>query len=303
MSHQLSEHHHHNDINEFNKKFKIGIILNITFVVVEVIFGLFYNSLALVADAGHNFSDVISLVLAWSANYLITKESTANFTYGFKKTSIIWYQGESNADRPFEYNDLFTTMINDWRSKWNEGNFPFLFVQLPNFMEAKSEPSESNWALLREAQLETLSVPSTGMAVTIDIGEWNDIHPLDKRDVGKRLFLAAEKVAYGNNTVEYSGPIYKSMKIEGNKIILSFDHVAEGLKTKNNKELKGFAIAGPDKHFVWAKAKIENNKVIVWNNDVEKPIAVRYAWADNPDNANLYNSAGLPASPFRTDNF
>ncbi len=213
---------------------------------------------------------------------------------------VIWYQGESNAGRPWDYRELFTTMINDWREKWNEGNFPFLYVQLPNYGEAKSEPSESGWALLQEAQLKTLSVPNTAMAVTIDIGEWNDIHPLDKKDVGKRLFLGAEKVAYGDENVVYSGPIYKSMKVEGNKIVLSFTNTGAGLISKGG-ELKTFAIAGADKHFVWAKAKIEGDKVVVWSDKIPNPAAVRYAWADNPAGANLYNKDGLPASPFRTD--
>jgi sialate O-acetylesterase len=194
-------------------------------------------------------------------------------------------------------------MINDWREKWGEGNFPFLFVQLPNFMEAKSEPSESNWALLREAQLMTLSLPETGMAVTIDIGEWNDIHPVDKKDIGDRLALAAEKIAYGENNIVFSGPIYKSMKVKVNKIILTFDYVGSGLMAKGGGSLKYFSIAGKDKKFIWAKAKIENNKVVVWSDKVTNPVAVRYAWADNPDGANLYNKEGLPASPFRTDDF
>jgi sialate O-acetylesterase len=226
----------------------------------------------------------------------------------YRIKGVIWYQGESNAGRPWDYRQLFTTMINDWREKWNEGDFPFLFVQLPNFMEAKSEPSESNWALLREAQLKTLSVPNTGMAVTIDIGEWNDIHPLDKKDVGERLFLVAEKIAYGDNSVDYSGPIYKSMKVDGNKIVLSFENIDGGLVAKGGEKLNGFAIAGADTHFVWAQAKIvqgtpfgENDRVIVWSDGITNPVAVRYAWADNPVGANLFNKGGLPASPFRTD--
>ena len=220
----------------------------------------------------------------------------------YKIKGAIWYQGESNAGRPGDYYDLFSTMITDWRNHWDEVSFPFLFVQLPNFMEAKSEPTESDWALLREAQLKTLSLPNTGMAVTIDIGEWNDIHPVDKKDVGDRLALAAEKIAYGDDVV-YSGPIYKSMKVEGNKIILSFTNVGSGLVAKGKEGLKYFSIAGADKHFVWAKAKIEGEKVIVWNDEIPNPVAVRYAWADNPEGANLYNEEGLPASPFRTDNF
>lgn len=228
----------------------------------------------------------------------------------YRIKGVIWYQGESNADRPKDYHKLFVTLIKNWREKWEEGNFPFLFVQLPNFMAAKSEPSESNWALLREAQLKTLSVPNTGMAVTYDIGEWNDIHPLDKKDVGYRLFLAAEKLAYGNNNVVYSGPVYKSMKIaqrtpygEGSKIILSFTHVGGGLIAKGGSKLNYFAICGADKKFVWANAKIEGSKVVVWNDEVPKPVAVRYAWADNPEGANLYNKEGLPASPFRTEDW
>ncbi len=213
---------------------------------------------------------------------------------------VIWYQGESNAERPIEYRDLFPAVIRDWRAKWNQGDFPFLFVQLPNFMEAKDQPSESNWALLREAQLRTLSLPRTGMAVAIDIGEWNDIHPLNKKDVGKRLALAAQKVAYADDKVVYSGPIYQSMKVDGDKIIIAFTNTGSGLVARG-EELKTFAIAGSDKRFVWAKAKIENNRVVVWSEMVSNPVAVRYAWADNPEGANLYNAEGLPASPFRTD--
>ena len=216
---------------------------------------------------------------------------------------VIWYQGESNAGRPVEYRKLFPALIKDWRKNWNQGDFPFIFVQLPNFMEPKTEPSESNWALLREAQLKTLSVPNTAMAVAIDIGEWNDIHPLNKKDVGRRLALAAEKIAYGEKNIVYSGPIYQSMKPEKNKIILVFSNTGRGLMIKGNGDLKGFAIAGPDKKFVWAKAKIENNNVVVWSDEIDKPVAVRYAWADNPEGANLYNKEGLPASPFRTDDY
>jgi sialate O-acetylesterase len=213
---------------------------------------------------------------------------------------IIWYQGESNAERPLEYRKMLPALIRDWRKKWSQGDFPFLFVQLPNFMEAKDQPSESNWALLREAQLKTLLLPRTGMAVTIDIGEWNDVHPLNKKDVGRRLAIAAQKVAYADDTVVYSGPIYQSMKVEGNKIIITFTHTGSGLVTKRG-ELRCFAIAGTNNQFVWAKAKIENDKVVVWSEKVPHPVAVRYAWADNPEGANLYNAEGLPASPFRTN--
>lgn len=216
---------------------------------------------------------------------------------------VIWYQGESNAGRPVEYRKLFPALIKDWRKNWKQGDFPFIFVQLPNFMEVKPEPSESNWALLREAQLKTLSLPNTAMAVTIDIGEWNDIHPLNKKDVGKRLALAAQKVAYNDDEVVYSGPLYKSMTVDGNKIILTFTSIGTGLMAKGGEQLKSFAICGTDKKFVWANAKIEGNKVVVWNDLIPNPVVVRYAWADNPEGANLYNKEGLPASPFRTDEY
>ena len=218
----------------------------------------------------------------------------------YKIKGVIWYQGESNTKKPLEYQELFPTLIADWRQKWNQGDFPFLYVQLANFMEVKDKPSESNWAELRQAQLKTLAVPNTAMVVTTDIGEWNDIHPLNKEDVGKRLALAARKVAYGDKKVVYSGPIYRSMKIEGNKIILTFTNIGGGLIAKGD-ELKYFSIAGADKKFIWAKAKIEGDKVIVWNDDITNPVAVRYAWADNPEGANLYNKESLPASSFRTD--
>jgi len=214
---------------------------------------------------------------------------------------VIWYQGEANTSSPGDYEKLFTALITDWRQKWNQGNFPFLYVQLANFMETKNQPSESNWAALRQAQLETLAIPNTGMAVIIDIGEWNDIHPLDKADVGKRLALAAEKIAYGEKKIVYSGPVYQSMKIEGNKIILSFTNTGSGLIAKGNNDLKYFSIAGNDKKFIWATAKIEGDHVVVWNDNISNPVAVRYAWADNPEGANLYNKEGLPASPFGTD--
>jgi len=213
---------------------------------------------------------------------------------------FLWYQGEANTGRAEEYAKLQPAMINDWRNKWKKPDAPFLYVQLPGFMEYNYLPSESNWARLRESQLISLSVPNTAMAVAIDLGEWNDIHPDNKKDVGERLALAAFKLAYNENLV-YSGPIYQSSKIEGNKIIISFDHSGSGLMTNDGEELAEFALAGADKKFVWAKAKIEGNTVIVWNDSMANPMYVRYAWADNPVNPNLYNKEGLPASPFRTD--
>lgn len=220
--------------------------------------------------------------------------------WGFK--GILWYQGESNAGRSDEYRTLLPALIRDWRQNLDQGDIPFILVQLPNFMEAKDEPSESGWAMFREAQTEALKLPATGMAVAIDIGEWNDIHPLNKKDVGTRLALVARKVAYGDNEVVFSGPTYKSMTAKGRKIILSFDNIGSGLVVKGGQKLQQFAIAGEDMKFVWAKATIKGDKVIVKCKKIRQPVAVRYAWADNPDGANLYNKEGLPAAPFRTDN-
>ncbi|HET9823729.1 MAG TPA: sialate O-acetylesterase [Chitinophagaceae bacterium] len=218
---------------------------------------------------------------------------------------FLWYQGEANTSRAADYAQLQPAMIADWRRLWQQPDAPFLYVQLPGFMEVNYLPSESNWALLRESQLKALSVPNTAMAVAIDLGEWNDIHPDNKKDVGVRLALAAEKIAYGEKNIVSSGPIYHSASIEGNKIVISFTDTGGGLTTNDGEDPAQFAIAGPDKKFAWAKAKIINEggagKVVVWNDEVTNPMYVRYAWADNPEGANLYNKEGLPASPFRTD--
>jgi len=213
----------------------------------------------------------------------------------------IWYQGESNAGRAYQYRKLFPAMIKNWRDDWVQGDFPFLFVQLANFKPAKLEPAESDWAELREAQLMTLLSPNTGMAVTIDIGDANDIHPKNKQDVGKRLAAWALGKTYGQKLV-CSGPIYRSMKVEGNRIALQFDYAGGGLVASPAEPLKGFAIAASDRKFVWADAQIDGNTVVVSSNEVSEPVAVRYAWADNPA-CNLYNAEGLPASPFRTDDW
>ncbi|HON93422.1 MAG TPA: sialate O-acetylesterase [Sedimentisphaerales bacterium] len=214
-------------------------------------------------------------------------------------SGAIWYQGESNAGRAYQYRELFPTMIKSWWNNWGQGDFPFLFVQLANFMAVKDTPGESAWAELREAQMMTLDIPNTGMAVIIDIGEAKDIHPKNKQDVGKRLALWALANTYDKDVV-YSGPLYKSMEKNGDKILLHFDHCDGGLVAKGGEPLKGFAIAGEDRKFVWANATIEGNTVVVTSSEVANPLAVRYAWADNPV-CNLYNKAGLPASPFRTD--
>ena len=212
---------------------------------------------------------------------------------------VIWYQGESNADRAYRYRRLLPLMIQDWRNRWEEGDFPFYQVQLAGFQAPPSLPESSAWAELREAQSVVVAkVPNTGMAVAIDVGEADDIHPKHKQEVGRRLALAALSNTY-HRKIEYSGPLYQSMVVERGAIRLKFSH-ADGLASKAG-ELKQFAIAGEDQKFVWADAKIDGNIMIVSSPKVSNPVAARYAWANNPAGCNLVNAAGLPASPFRTD--
>ena len=220
----------------------------------------------------------------------------------YKVKAAIWYQGESNSGRPHEYNALMTSLIENWRELWPD--MPFLLVQLPNFMQKHPQPTDSGWARIREAQLQAFkNIPNTALAVNYDIGEWNDIHPLNKKTLAQRLFLGARKLVYGEK-VTASGPIYKDMKISGNKIIITFTETGKGLAIRGGeKALKHFAIAGDDQKFVWADAVIKGNTVVVSSKDVPQPVAVRYAWADNPDDANLINKEGLLASPFRTDDW
>ncbi len=246
---------------------------------------------------GSNFGGGISAQNQPAALYNAMVAPVINFSI----KGFVWYQGESNAGAPGQYEQLQRALIVDWRNKWKDEKLPFVYVQLPSFMDVNYLPEESNWAILREAQLKTLSVSNTAMAVAIDLGEWNDIHPDNKKGVGGRLALAARKIAYGENIV-YSGPVYKSSATTGNKIILSFEHIGSGLTTNDGEVPGAFAIAGADKKYVWANAKLEGDKVIVWNETISAPMYTRYAWADNPDGANLYNKEGLPASPFRTDN-
>ncbi len=213
----------------------------------------------------------------------------------------IWYQGESNAGRAWQYRTLYADMIRNWRLDWHSGDFTFLCVQLAPFTNIQPAPGESDWAELREAQLiSTKVLPKVGMAVITDVGDEKDIHPTKKEPVGARLALAARGIAYGERIV-YSGPEYKSMKVKGSEIILSFKSVGSGLEARGG-DLKGFAICGADKKFVWAKAEIKGNKVVVSSPDVAAPVAVRYGWANYPV-VNLWNKDGLPATPFRTDDF
>jgi sialate O-acetylesterase len=205
----------------------------------------------------------------------------------YRIKGILWYQGETNAGRPREYQQLLPALIADWRNKWQQGPVPFLFVQLPNYMEVQYMPSESQWAELRYGQLKSLSVPNTAMAVTIDAGEWNDIHPLEKKVVGERLALAARKLAYGNDKIVSSGPIFKSIVREGDRLIIEFDQTGSGLMVKGGGDLYYFSVAGADRKFLWADADIEDNHVAVKSNEIPDPVYVRYAWADNPEGANL----------------
>ncbi len=216
----------------------------------------------------------------------------------------LWYQGEANAgnlDQAFEYHKLFPDLIRDWRMRWDEGEFPFLLVQLAPFQNITNAPQASAWASVREAQLQSAEkLHNVGMAVITDVGEEHDIHPTKKQPGGHRLALAAEAIAY-HEPIEYSGPVFKSMKTKGYNAILSFDHLGGGLVAKGG-ELIGFSIAGPDHKFVWAIAEIRGDKVVAHSRFISDPVAVRYGWANYPV-VNLWNKAGLPASPFRTDDF
>jgi sialate O-acetylesterase len=220
----------------------------------------------------------------------------------FPIKGFIWYQGESNADRmedALAYDELFTDMIQSWRDEWQRGDLPFLWAQLASFMAVDDDPTaESNWAILRDAQSAALALPNTGQAILIDIGEADDIHPRNKEDVGRRLALAARYIAYGEDVV-YSGPVFRGCEFRDGRAMISFDQVGTGLVARGDAP-RGFAVAGPDGRFVWADARIDGDRVVVWSDSVPDPSAVRYAWANNPAEANLYNAEGLPAGPFQT---
>ncbi|TWU00984.1 sialate O-acetylesterase [Stieleria varia] len=221
---------------------------------------------------------------------------------GYTIKGAIWYQGENSSGRGFShlYGVQLQTLINDWRARWGQGNFPFAWVQLPNFRAPQKEPSETNgWTLVQEGMMKTLSLPHTGMAITIDVGEEKDIHPKDKQTVGYRLAQWALADVYGRDLIPM-GPVYKSSSIDGNKVVIEFEN-ADGLKSSTD-QVTGFAICGEDKKFVWADANIAGDKVIVSSSKIDQPVAVRYAWAANPV-ISLYNAADLPASPFRTDDW
>lgn len=240
--------------------------------------------------------------LAWQKNVAFVPTGFYNAMISPLKNypikGVIWYQGEANAAYASNYANLMKNLIANWRNLLKQPKLPFIYVQLPGFMDTKNTPTESGWAELRQQQLLTLIVPNTAMAVAIDLGEFNDIHPLNKLDVGKRLALQAKKLVYGNKKLVSSGPLFKNVVLKNNKLVVSFSNIGTGLVAFKSPSLAYFAIAGADKKFVWAKAIIKNNQVIVWADGVAKPIWVRYAWADNPEDANLYNKEKMPASPF-----
>jgi sialate O-acetylesterase len=236
---------------------------------------------------------------AWGASTLYNGMIANLIPYGIR--GAIWYQGESNAGRAYEYRTLLPTMIKNWRHDWGQGDFPFLIVQLAPFLKIEEEPKDSEWAELREAQLlTTLNLPNTAQAVITDVGEETDIHPRKKEPVGARLALAARALGNGEK-IEFAGPVYSEMKIEGDKIVLSFKHLGGGLVAKG-EQLTGFTIAGSDRKFVKAEAEIQGDNIVVRSPQVAQPVAVRFGWANYPV-VNLWNKAGLPASPFRTDDF
>ena len=211
---------------------------------------------------------------------------------------VLWYQGESNTGRYNEYSGLMESLICNWRTLWQQQELPFLIVQLASFMQDPPQPAESEWAEMREIQLQlTQKVPYTGLVVTTDIGEWNDIHPLNKKEVGRRLSLQARQIAYDEKELVSNGPLFEQVFREGNRVILSFKEGTNNLMPV--EELKGFALQEADGSYVWAKAVIDQNKVILWNDRISHPVKVRYAWGNNPIEANLKNREGLPASPFQ----
>jgi sialate O-acetylesterase len=218
---------------------------------------------------------------------------------------VIWYQGESNAGRAVEYREIFRRLILDWRKQFRQPELPFLFVQLANFKSPQEKPSASDWAELREAQASVLDLPNTGMVTAIDIGEASDIHPRNKQEVGRRLSMEALRIAYGRPKTHAQGPVFKSVEFQDNYAIVQFETYGRKLVNRSAAGgLNGFSISGPDQQFHWAKAEItEDDKVKVWAAGLTRPVAVRYAWADNPQPADLFDDKDLPAFPFRTDDW
>jgi sialate O-acetylesterase len=217
----------------------------------------------------------------------------------YRVRGVLWYQGESNTEYPYDYKALFEAVIRDWRSVWGKEALPFYYVQLANYCPWRKEPEESGWAMLREEQRQALQIPATGMAVTIDIGEYNDLHPKDKKTVGQRLARWVRRDFFGEE-LEVSGPLFRHAEQEGERLRLSFDHTVGGLAARG-EELRGFVLCGRDGKYYPAIAAIDGAEVLVYQEAVPQPTGVRYAWMDNPEEANLYNAQGLPASPFQAE--
>lgn len=219
----------------------------------------------------------------------------------YRIRGVAWYQGESNTERPAGYRRRFRALVEDWRRLWGNENFPFIYTQLANFGLDDNDSSD-NWALLREEQRRSLEIPATAMAVTIDIGEYNDLHPQDKKTLGQRLALCAAHLAYGEDGVVHSGPLFVGLDREGDALRLRFGHVGGGLAIRGgDTELRGFSLCGADGAFVPARAEISGSTVVVRHEGIPAPVHARYAWCSNPANANLANREGLPASPFTTE--
>lgn len=232
----------------------------------------------------------------WKPAGLFNRMISPLLNYSIK--GVIWYQGESNTSNPQGYAKAFPVMINDWRERWGLGDFPFIFVQLANYLEETETPVESDWAELRQSQAEALKLPSTGMAVAIDLGEWNDIHPLNKKDVGRRLALQARRLAYNETDLPASSPVPSGYIFGKKEVKITFANAGSGLTSCDGGSLNHFAVSGKEGKFYWAEATAEGNVVTVTGRKVKNPVAVRYAWADNPASANLCSEEGLPAAPF-----
>jgi sialate O-acetylesterase len=276
------------------------------------------DSLWIAPDQGHDASSRLPLAGAWRfrATHPLPippgNPNNPNLACAFYNTFIhplapcafrgaIWYQGESNSGNAWEYRELFPAMIQCWRDRWGR-DFPFLWVQLASLGGPLGQPGDHDWAVVREAQSLALSLPKTAQVVSIDIGDPHDIHPRNKREVGRRLALAARAIEYGEKDLVYSGPVFAGMKVKGDTVRLRFRNVGGGLVAKDGP-LSRFAIAGEDRRFVWGEAAIDGDTVVVRSPDVPEPVAVRYAWEIGPAGANLFNAEGLPASPFRTDDW
>lgn len=258
-------------------------------------------------DWQFNLGQYVSEDFGFSANQMPTLLYNAMIKplQRYKIKGALWYQGESNtgtAEEAYQYRELLPQMINQWRGEWGSGEFPFLYVSLASFTPADEQPTESNWAMIRESMTQVLATSKTAQVITIDIGEADDIHPRNKKEVGERLALAAQHYANPNDNIIWQSPRFEQMEVKNGKAYITFDTFGSSLKIDSKYGyIKGFAIADKNRKFKWAWAKIEQGKVVVWHNEIKEPVAVRYGWSNNPADANLFNTEGLPVTPFRTD--